>query len=111
MLLLADRRVFFVKVADGAWSETNQYGRWGASPSTLTFRKPLQVPDSSTLQKWSYILRSLLSGENRTVCEIDRFNNDEIEYHYSITMTAMYRRSTSPELLRVFEKMAAGESP
>lgn len=123
MVLLADQREFIAQQGHGKWTcQANSSGRWAASPDLWTLRSPRHVPASLSRAQWREYARVVWSDANRSTSQILRLTNDRVDLRFGTSDLWLHgsqidlysgplRRSTDPELLRIFEKLSAGESP
>lgn len=113
--LLADRRRFrFVRTINGSYAPAKVYDmRWRAIQNTVTFQYDGSFPINS-IQEWVERTLAHLKGGDFYEFEIVQLTDTAIEMNSpprSGDPSEIWHRSQDPELLAMFEKLSAGESP
>lgn len=111
MVLLADRQQFMV-VNAGQWeSFPAPTAEWTASPGSMNFRVLPQEVKVTMMQQLKYLFESLWTRRNHLEVELTRLTEDEIECAVADGRKVTYRRTSDPELLRLFDRLSAAEAP
>lgn len=113
LFLLADGRMYSAGQGAGEWNEPVTLNtRWSASAGTWTYSQPRRLPNAS-----DGLLDRLLADvahfvDRRSLTsDIVQLNQNEFAYRAFSGPTHTMTRSVDPELLRVFDRLSAGESP
>lgn len=104
---LSDSRAFPVRKVNGKWGiKPAPDTLWHASPEFIALLWPPPIPTSISVTDWHDFLLARSSGHYGLSYDLSFTSEVEMQFE-----TASYRRSHDPELLRIFEKLSAGESP
>lgn len=108
-ILLPNRRGFSPNRVNGKWQCSPQPTvSWQGTPGW--FRLRALPPRTTTLTAWRDYVVGWWSGETHAEAKLDFLSPDEIQVEIE-GEAVPFRRSTDPELLRIFGRLSAGESP
>lgn len=103
-------------LAGGPWKCTPEVmGSWDAISDSLVLRSPFRFPRTTSLKVWQLVASDLWNGGNRRNYRIVRVSAVEIELQEETPNLGKnswtLRRSKNPELVDIFNRLKAGESP
>lgn len=113
MLLLPDGRMLFVAHAIGQWGEPlDLEDRWDASPGQWTYSRPRpsNPPGGTLWDRWIADIQKLLGARMSLTNDIVILTPEKFGYRAFNGPTHMVTRSRDPELLRMLDRLSAGES-
>lgn len=114
-LLMPDRRAISLTQSTGGWIHSPgslQFSnRWRATSDTVTYQFPPRVELDWPLTAWLAYGKRWWNDEFSSARKIVRMTDQEIEtLNHERGDTITLRRSTDPELLRIFERLNTGET-
>lgn len=116
IMLFPDRRVVRLKKRATAWivsPATHQ--RWLAATGSLKFRPSPEFPVTVSVKEWKTFVLAYWDSRESQDTQISHLADDELKYQWTTekgaTATVSLYRSTDPELLRIFDRLSAGEAP
>lgn len=112
VILLPDRREFLAHRPKVDWiCDSEPVEKWKATPNLMALSFHMPAPTNWSLDEWMLHVKMLWRGRNRVASDIVHLTDNAFTITDAYIGPRTYDRSTDPELLTLFDRLSARESP